>query len=894
MAKNCIPELMAPAGSLNALKAAVNAGADAVYISGKKFGARKFADNFTKSEMLDGLKFAKLRNVKVYVTVNTLMKDSQLKSAVEYIFWLYKNGVDAVIIQDLGLASLCHELIPEMNIHASTQMTIHNSDGVRWAAKFGFKRIVLSRELKISEVKKIKRVAADADVEIEIFGHGALCYSYSGQCLLSSFIGGRSGNRGVCAQPCRKAYKIITGKQDEFGRPLKTRSLNIIEKYLLSTRDLCVYDQLERIINLQVNSLKIEGRMRSAEYVAVVVKIYRAALDSLKTGKGNQTSKAISKLKLAFNRGFSGGYLLSSGNNLVMGRDAPGNRGLYMGYVKSYDRKSKLATVKLKNSYKIEKGDGVLFIGSSLQGSYNQSLENKFRNDPERQLNPDNWGMAIEKSPKYKGDSLILYVQKPLNKGSKMYLTRSLSLNHEAAAIVKNIQKPSVPIEIKIELESDMKFNIEGKFTGFDGSKHFLNMKSQFKMEKAINKPLNNDKILNQLKKTGETPFKIIKIDINYPGNLFTPISNLNSLRREFLKLGESELINTYKPSEEDVLKVQDRFKKFEKRLAYQECSYKSKSNKSLVLGGYLDSIESLKGALEGGVKRVYYEPEIKINGPSRCDSQNKELSSDEKRQISSQLNNALKLCQEFNAKLIWKWPQITHDNLIKDYKDILGSCNCLEEIMVDGLGAGESLKSVPEIKISCSAGFNVWNRETVTNISNAYDTITPSSELSRDDLKILVTTSRLRGAENPFEIIVQGNVDTLISRDCLLKIVKKLHINIEDEFWGIEDEKKHIFPIKIDINGNTHVLNSVEICLLDHITELIEMGVNGLILDMRNKGYGYSKGISSIYNGYLDQIEMGKNTKISVNKLKTKIKTISTGGITTGNYLKGVKDVQL
>lgn len=893
MAKNCIPELLAPAGSLNALKAAVNAGADAVYLSGKKFGARKFADNFTKSEMLEGLEFAKLRDVKVYVTVNTLMKDSQLKSAVEYIFWLYKNGVDAVIIQDLGLASMCRELIPEMNIHASTQMTIHNSNGVKWAAKFGFKRIVLSRELKISEVEEIKRVAADAGVEIEIFGHGALCYSYSGQCLLSSFIGGRSGNRGVCAQPCRRAYKIITGKQDEFGRPLKTHSLNINEKYLLSTRDLCVYDQLERITDSKVDSLKIEGRMRSAEYVAVVVKIYRAALDSLKSGKRNQTSEAISKLKLAFNRGFSGGYLFSSGNKLVMGRDAPGNRGLYMGYVKSYDHKSNHTTIKLKNSYKIEKGDGVLFIGSNLQGTRNYSLENNFRNDPRRQLNPDNWGMAIEKSPKYKGDSLILYVQKPLYKGSKMYLTRSLSLNHEAAAIVKNIQKPSIPIEIKIELGSDMKFNIEGKFTGFDGSKRFLKMKSDFKMEKAINKPLNNEKILNQMKKTGETPFKIIEIDINYSGNLFTPISNLNSLRREFLKLAESELINTYKPSKEKVHKVQGRFKEFEKRFTHPESSFKSKT-KLPVLGGYVDSIASLKGALEGGVKRAYYEPEIEINGPARCDSKNRDLSSDEKRLISYQLNNALKLCHEFNAKLIWKWPQITHENLIKNYEDILGTCEGIDEIMVDGLGAGEFIKSVSELKISCSAGFNVWNIETVKNISNTYETITPSSELSRDDLKILVAKSRLRGVDNPFEIVVQGNLDTLISRDCLLKMVKKMDIAGDGEFWGIEDETKHIFPIKIDIYGNTHVLNAVEICLLDHVDGLIEIGINGLVLDMRNKGYEYSKEMSSIYNEYLNQIEIGKNTKLIVNKLKTRIKNVSTGGITTGNYLKGVKDVQL
>ena len=206
MAKNYVPELLAPAGSIDALKTAVNAGADAVYISGKKFGARKFATNFTDAEIEEGLIYAKLRGVKVYVTVNTLIKDFQINAVAKYLIWLYKTGADAVIIQDLGIACLANKIVPDLDMHASTQMTIHNIPGVEWASKFGFKRVVLSRELGISEVEEIRKETADLGVEIEIFGHGALCYSYSGQCLLSSFIGGRSGNKGMCAQPCRKQY----------------------------------------------------------------------------------------------------------------------------------------------------------------------------------------------------------------------------------------------------------------------------------------------------------------------------------------------------------------------------------------------------------------------------------------------------------------------------------------------------------------------------------------------------------------------------------------------------------------------------------------------------------------------------------------------------------------
>lgn len=889
MAIKDIPELLAPAGSLNALKAAINAGADAVYISGKKFGARKFASNFTNEEMVEGLKFAKLRNVNVYITVNTLMKDFQLKPAIDYIFWLYKNGADAIIVQDLGLSKLCMELIPEMNLHASTQLTIHNSAGVKWAVEFGFKRIVLSRELKISEVQDITRLASENRLEIEIFGHGALCYSYSGQCLLSSFIGGRSGNRGVCAQPCRKAYKLIYGKKDKYGRPLQTQTLNSEEEFLLSTRDLCVYNHLAKIIDSNVNSLKIEGRMRSEEYVATVVSIYRKALDSLKSGKWSPNKLDISKLNLAFNRGFSEGYLLKSNSKTIMGRDAPGNRGLYIGDVVGYNNKSKMVTVKLKNQYKIEKGDGVVFRASN-HPTNKQSMEN--------QLGIQNTttivGMALEEDPLYKGNILKFKVEKTLNKNFKLYLTRSLSLNREASTIVKTVKSPSIPIDLRVYLDDDMKLRINGSFTGLDSCKHHLSMVSDFKMENAIKKPLTHEKIKDQLDKTGKTKFTINKIDIDVPETLFTPISNLNKVRREFFESAESELIKTFKPSAKEVLVIEDRIEKNENRFLAPGTNFDLMSKNNCVLGAYSDSIDGLKGALEGGVNRVYFEPEI-VNTLFKYDLNSFKLSNDDKNQLFYQLKCASELCLKFGAKFIWKWPQITHDNLIQNFIQILESSPWINDIMVDGLGAGESLNSFKRIKLSCSGGFNIWNRESLAAISKKYNVITASPELSREDLKKLVSGSRLFGVENPIEFVVQGNLDSLIARDCLLGLVKENDITTKDhEFWGIKDEKNHIFPVKIDLNGNTHILNSVELCLVDHVHELVDMGINGLIMDMRTKGYEYSKEMSSIYSDHLNHVLNGDNSKKMLKKYKSRIKKISTGSITTGNYFKGVKDVQL
>jgi len=890
MAKKDIPELLAPAGSLTALKAAVNAGADAVYISGKKFGARKFASNFTKEEMVEGLKFAKLHYVKVYITVNTLMKDFQLKPAIEYIFWLYQNGADAIIVQDLGLAKLCMEIIPEMNIHASTQLTIHNSDGVKWAEKFGFKRIVLSRELKISEVKAMVDTASTNKLEIEIFGHGALCYAYSGQCLLSSFIGGRSGNRGVCAQPCRKAYKLINGKLDKHGRPMNIHTLNIEDKFLLSTQDLCVYNDLPEVIESNIDSLKIEGRMRSEEYVAVVVNIYRKALDSLKTGIWSPKREDVSKLKLAFNRGFSSGYLLKSDEKSVMGRDAPGNRGLFIGYVIGFNSKSKIATIKLKNRYKIEKGDGVVFRASKhpLQNRTDLTEQNHLGNLG----TPTPVGMAIEEDPVYNGNILKLKVKQPLNKNSKLYLTRSISLNHEAANIIKTVKKPSNPIKLKVSLDEDMALKIEGKFQGFDDHTHCIMSISDYKLEDAINKPLTQEKIMNQLNKTGKTKFKIVKITIDVPETLFTPISNLNKVRREFFESAESELLKTFKPSENKILNIKNRLKTHENRFLSSGSNFKFISNRSCVLGAYLDSIESLKGALEGGVKRAYFEPTIG-NNLFNCKS-NFKLSDDARIKISSELKYAKKLCNEFDAQFIWKWPQVTHDNLIESFLQILDSVPDINEIMVDGQGAGLALESIEGVSLSCSGGFNVWNRESLTALSRKYSRITASPELSRNDLKNLVGGSRVKGIENPIEVIVQGNLDALVSRDCLLGIAGENSSNNDPEFWGIKDETNHIFPVKIDLNGNTHVLNSVELCLLDHVHELVDIGVGGLVIDMRTKGYDYSKKMGSVYSSHLNHVLSGDDSNKVLKKFKSQIKNISTGDITTGNYLKGVKDVQL
>lgn len=256
-------ELLAPAGSLEILKGVIESGADAVYVGGSMFGARAYANNFTEEELLEAIDFAHLRGVKVYLTVNTLIKNSEFSKLYDYLLPYYKRGLDAVIVQDLGVVKAIHEYFPSMEIHTSTQMTVTGADGVRFLSQFGVTRVVMAREVSLAEMKRIHE---ETGMELEAFVHGALCYSYSGQCLFSSILGGRSGNRGRCAQPCRLPY-TVEGKKDEF---------------ILSLKDMCGIKALDKLHDAGVYSLKIEGRMKQLEYACGVVKYYRSYIDSMK------------------------------------------------------------------------------------------------------------------------------------------------------------------------------------------------------------------------------------------------------------------------------------------------------------------------------------------------------------------------------------------------------------------------------------------------------------------------------------------------------------------------------------------------------------------------------------------------------------------------------------
>ncbi len=857
MTKRFIPELLSPAGSMTALKAAASAGADAVYLAGQKFGARHYADNFNPEELEEALKYSHLRGLKVYVTVNTLQKDDELAEVADYLCWLYEKGADGVIVQDLGVASLARDLVPKLPLHASTQMTIHNQEGVEWAANFGFKRVILAREMKLAEIKRISPELQE-QVELEVFIHGALCYSYSGQCLFSSLIGGRSGNRGMCAQPCRKTYQLMTGPMDQYGKPVHLTEIPLDGDYLLSTRDLSVYPHLEEVVNSNISSLKIEGRMRSPEYVALVVSTYHKALESIKTGNWKPQKEDIENLKLAFNRGFTRGYILEATPGSTMERRSPGNRGLYLGRVTRWDPVSRMATLKLESSYHPEPGDGIVFTTKTGEKVF---------------------GMSLDTIPIIKKDQVLIKSTRKVQPGYEVFMTRRASLQRWASNFIKSAAKPLISLDLQLKWDEELIPIIEGQITAADGEVLPITYQAKFAMEPAKKRPLGEEQIREQLQKTGGTIFTIRTLQINYPGGLFCPTSILNSLRRDFLEEVERVLITRHQPDRMELKPIENRLERIKKDLALDSQVPAPTSNPDLAV--WISDLESLQKAVEGNCKRAYLQPLASNLGSNKG-----------ARKLLKIMQRAINMVDDSDTELIWKWPLITPHNLLRNLNPILTELVHwgLSGVMVEGLGASEVVRNHDgSLKLYGSTGLNVWNHLTIQELAESFQGLTISPELSRDDLKKLTLLKHAQKLATDLEIMVQGNQEVLISQDTLGPAGKMIDYD-DNAFWGVKDNKGHIFPVQWDQDRRTHLFNSVELCLIDHLPTLLKMGWSGLVIDARGKPSNYTIDMIRLYQEAL-QLSLRKPSDLSSNLrvLKEEVKMRSTGGITSGNFLRGV-----
>ena len=413
------PELLAPVGNMAAFYAAIEAGCDAVYLAGYAFGARAYADNFSNEEIVSCINYAHIYGVKVYVTVNTIIYEKDVDVFMEYVEILHKNNVDAIIIQDLGMFDLIRKTYPNLEIHISTQMHIHNPSGAVLMHNLGAKRVVLSREVSIDTIKEIKKCT---DVELEVFVHGALCFSYSGQCYMSSIIGGRSGNQGKCAGTCRLKYSLVDSDNNKYNE----------HDYPLSMKDLCTIDKIGELIDLGIDSFKVEGRMKRPEYVFLVISLYRRAIDNyILNGKVDINEDDLKELKKIYNREFTKGYLFNKTD--VVNSYRPNHLGIKIGEV--INKKNNSIYIKLNDD--ITRGDGLRFLNKTEDSGL--ILTKMFKN-----------GDDIKSA--HKGDTIVIKDKIDCFIGSSVIKTTDkVQMDNINSRLSKKIRK--VMLEGKVEIK---------------------------------------------------------------------------------------------------------------------------------------------------------------------------------------------------------------------------------------------------------------------------------------------------------------------------------------------------------------------------------------------------------------------------------------------------------
>ncbi|MDK2990187.1 MAG: family peptidase [Methanoculleus sp.] len=836
-----MPELLAPAGSPEALAAAVAAGADAVYLAGRRFGARHYAANFSDEELRSAVDYAHLRGVRVYVTVNTLIRDAELPDVVRYLLWLYESGVDAVLVQDIGVASLAREAVPDLPLHASTQMAVHNREGVVRAAQEGFSRVVLARELTLSEIEDIAADAGTQGIGIEVFAHGALCYCYSGQCLLSSVIGGRSGNRGMCAQPCRKPYRLVTAGTDDFGRPKDLRAVSAEDRYLLSTRDLSVYPRLDLLARAPVASLKIEGRMRSAEYVATVTGIYRRALDAIAAGEAWSPSREdMRDLALAFNREFTEGYILGARD--IMARDRPGNRGVPLGTAIGYDPRRQEAAVRLTGDLAPRSGDGLAFC----------------TDDPEEDV-----GAVVRGAPAVRRGIVRLSVPAPVAVGAKVFLTRSADLEERAKRVMEKPLQP-LPLDVTVAWEDGTPC-LEAVIDPNCGEPLRVRYRPDLRMEPARNRPLTGEQIAEQFGKTGGTPFAIRNLDLRYPGGLFAPLGELNRVRRTFLERVEEAVLAARRPGPDAVRAARERTGAAIAGMERPAGSHRKPRLPSVSV--YTDTLEGAKAAVRGGARTVYLEP---------CTPATRGL-----------LEEAAAACREEGADLVWKWPSITRRDFIDAATPLLPSLYDagVRGVMVSGMGAADVVRRAePRLALFGAAGLNLWNRRTAGAQAALFLRCTASPELPADDLAALAESS---GSAPELEVLVQGNIEAMVTEDRLAAAVTGKESG--NRFFGLQDRRNRVFPLRCDGEGRTYIANAVETCLIDRLPRIAGMGIDTVAIDARGRGARYAGDMARLYRAGIDAV--GRGDPGILPGLKDEVKQRALGGITGGHFVRGIEE---
>ena len=782
--KGFIMELLAPAGTMENFMAALESGADAIYLGGKVFNARAHAANFGIDELREAVRLAHILDVSVYVTVNILIGDTELKDLEQYIKDLDSIGVDAIIVQDLAVAEIAKRVAPNIHLHGSTQMTAATLDAVRFYESLGFTRVVLARELSL---KEIQHICKHCKAEIEVFVHGALCVCYSGQCLMSSFIGGRSGNRGACAQPCRLPYELLDSKGDSV--------LPKHEAYLLSPKDLNYSEHMNELVAAGVTSFKVEGRMKKVSYVRQVIGTYREILDEASIHENQR--KALAS---GFNRGFSTAYLEDTVGRQMMTVVAPNHQGKPIG--ESYTKKGE---VYLSLTEPIEQGSLVKILQSNGSVTY-------YTVD-------DEWTCVSD----------TLYKGRPAEglAVGQLYLA-STPKNTKSRGLQEFTRKYDMSVYLSVGSNGETNYT---ELTAILDSGLSVTVTNEYVPAIANKVPTSLEKVTEQLGRLGNTLFRLSYVDIP-DGPYMWPASVLNALRRDAVTALETALI-THHVESWQALQVTgdvDYDFKAQHELSYDTCP---------MISARVDEIEGVKAAISGGAQKIVF-------GGDRLSRTPYALSVyDEVARLCAQSDV---ICT-FATPRVVKDDEVeaykhTLEAIVQAHPDSISIHVPQALLWLRELGYTGAIEADTGLNIFNTPTLHFWEQLHISCVN-------PSQELTLKQITELAKHSHVpieTMIHGYTEMMISeycaiaSFVGTGSKVNCPMPCVK--------ESYSLKDRKGEIFPIRTDPYCRMHIMNSHEMDMRAYVPMLLQKGISILRVDGRHMKPSYVKDIVSQYVG--------------------------------------------
>ena len=782
-------ELLAPAGTKEALVAAVESGADAVYLAGDHFGARAYASNFDEDGLRWAVTFAHLRNVRINVTVNTIVSDEELPALQEYLCFLAEIHVDAVLVQDLGVAKLAHDTVPELALHASTQMSVHNLAGVKALAALGFTRVVLAREVALRDIAAI---CAASPVEIEVFMHGAICICYSGQCLMSSMIGGRSGNRGRCAQPCRLPYTLV----DEKGQDVLAGKAG---QYLLSPRDFNTIEVLPQILQAGVASLKIEGRMKRPEYVATVVRTYREAIDRCGGGAPYQVRQAQrDNLTQIFNRDFTTGFLFGHQGRKMMSDRRPNNRGLLVGRVVAADWAKERVTLKL--SGRLAQGDQIDFwvkVGGRVTATIDTLTNAR--------------GETVTAAEA--GETVSFPLEGHVHPHDRVFKVYDAALMAEARAAYQSgasVRRIPITAQVKAAIGEPLTVVLR------DAAGHEGRGQTAFIGEAARKRPLTRETVEKQLGRLGTSVYALKKLACDIQGAVMVPMSEINEARRQAV-----EALDRVRMAEFEASALHG------KADGWQDTRQRRTIEKTASLMVTVENLAQAKAAVAAGADGLLFGGESYAH----------------RRLTVKDYQVVWQYAKEKGVRLDYDTPRIVRMADEKAFRQLLADWQSCPPaaVHVHNISELAVVRDTTDFALHADYSLISYNKLTLAFLQ-AYGVAeaTLSPELNAGQIREIAPQSPL-----PLTCIGYGRLELMVSEYCVTGSFlggvgegKELQCSCPcvGRHFALRDRKDALFPLAMDQFCHMHVLNSKVLSMLPHAMAFHPAGIRTVRIEARDR----------------------------------------------------------